>query len=52
MLERRTSDRNYEKMTCSTKSKSKSPVIIHCDNNDSEDIGQILDRQPVAVASE
>ena len=66
VLERRSSDRNYEKMTSSTKSKSKSsatnhyydealdvsksPAPIHYFNN--EFLGQISDSKSIAVACE
>ena len=52
VLEQRTSGQNCEKMTCPTKSKTKLPATIHYDNDNSEDIGQILVCQLVAVASE
>ena len=65
VLERRTSDRNYEKMTCLTKSESKSTATTQSDIDVSQDMklpatnhyeindpGMILHHKPVAVASE
>ena len=63
VLERRTSDRNYEKMTSLiksksdnltslTKSKSKSTATNHYYDDESEIIERISPRQPVNVASE
>ena len=63
MLERRTSDQNYEKMTSLTKSKSenmtsltksksKSTATNHYYEDETEIIERISTRQPVNVASE
>ena len=63
VLERRTSDRNYEKMTSLiksksdnltslTKSNSKSTTTNHYYDDETESIERISSRQPVNVASE
>ena len=63
VLEQRTSDQNYEKMTSLTKSKSenmtsltksksKLPATNHYYDDETEIIERISARQPVAVASE
>ena len=63
VLERRTSDRNYENMTSLTKSKSenmtsltkskhKSPATNHYYDDETKIIEKISSRQPFAVVSE